>query len=84
MHYYTDIITHGRPFLTSRRHWWERVNYTVIESYLSVTSGSSRAQTWTAGLTDRDAITTVLFPRPQCSWYNLYRYSIMKIHVLGI
>ena len=42
-------------FLTSRRHWWERVNNTVIEFHLSVTSGLSRARTWTAHLTDIDA-----------------------------
>ena len=42
-------------FGTSRRHWWEQVNNTVLESHLSVTSGSSRAQTQTALLTDRDA-----------------------------
>ena len=42
MHYYTDIIT---LFLTSRRHWWERVNNTVIEFHLSVTSGSRWART---------------------------------------
>ena len=42
-------------FLTSRWHWWERVNNTEIESHLSVTSGLSRAQTQTAPLTDRDA-----------------------------
>ena len=41
-------------FLTSRQHWWEQVNNTVIESHLSETSGSSKAQTRTARLTDRD------------------------------
>ena len=55
MHYYTDIITHGWPFLTSRRHWWERVNNTVIEFHLSNTSGSRRARTWIARLVGRDA-----------------------------
>ena len=42
-------------FLTSRRHWWERVDNTVIESHLCVTSGSSWARTLTARLIDRDA-----------------------------
>ena len=62
MHYYTDIITHGRFFLTSRRHWCERVNNTVIESHLSEKRRSSRAQTQTAHLTEM--LMTVLFPRP--------------------
>ena len=42
-------------FLTSRRHWWEQVNSTVIEFHLSITSGSRRAQTWIARLVDRDS-----------------------------
>ena len=42
-------------FLTSRRHWWERVNNTVIEFHLSNTSGSRWAQTRIAHLVDRDA-----------------------------
>ena len=62
-----DIITHGRPFLTSRQHWWERVDNTVIEFHPSETSGSSRARTQTARLLDRDAndcAISVIFPRP--------------------
>ena len=55
MHYYTDIITHGRPFLTSRRHWWEQVSNTVIEFHPSITNGSCRAWTRIARLIDRDA-----------------------------
>ena len=42
-------------FWTSRRHWWERVNNTVIEFHLSVTSGSSQERTRAARLVDRDA-----------------------------
>ena len=42
-------------FLTSRQHWWERVNNTVTEFHLSVTSGSGRPQTQIARLVDRDA-----------------------------
>ena len=38
------------------------VNNTVIEFHLSVTSGSSRAQTWTARLIE--TLMTVLFPHP--------------------
>ena len=64
MHYYIDIITHGRPFLTSRQQWWERVNNTVVESHLSVTNGSIRARTWTARLTDRDANDYTTSPPP--------------------
>ena len=50
------------PFLTSRWHWWEQANNTVIESHLSVTSGSSRARTQTARLTDRDANDCAISP----------------------
>ena len=42
-------------FLTSRRHWWEQVNSTVIEFHLSETSRSRRARTRIARLLDRDA-----------------------------
>ena len=42
-------------FLTRPRHWWERVNNTVIEFHLSETSGLSRKRTRTAHLLDRDA-----------------------------
>ena len=42
-------------FFTSRRHWWERVNSTVIEFHLSNTSGSRRARTRIARLVDRDS-----------------------------
>ena len=41
-------------FLTSHQHWWERVNNTVIEFHLSVTSGLSRARTQIARSIDRD------------------------------
>ena len=64
MHYYTDIITHGRPFLTSRRHWWEQVNSTVIEFHLSNTSGSRRARTRIARLVDRDSNNCAISPPP--------------------
>ena len=42
-------------FLTSRRHWWERVNSTVIEVHLSETSGLRGERTRAARLVDRDA-----------------------------
>ena len=51
-------------FWTSLWHWWERVNNTVIEFQLSVTSGSSRAQIWTACLVDRDANDYAISPPP--------------------
>ena len=70
MHHYTEIITHGRTFLTSRRHWWERVNITVIEFHLSVTSGSSRERTRATRLIDRDANELCYFPAP--SLYGLH------------
>ena len=62
MHHYTDIMTHGRPFLTSRRHWWERVNNTVIEFHLSETDRTGLEPGWTAWQTE--TLPTVLFPRP--------------------
>ena len=64
MHYYTDIITHGRPFLISRRHWWKQVNNTVIEFHLSETSRSCQARTRTTHLTDRDANDCAISPPP--------------------
>ena len=60
MHYYTDIITHGRPCLTSHQHWWEQ----MIESHLSVTSGSGFVRTWTTRLTERDANNCAISPPP--------------------
>ena len=51
-------------FLTSRRHWWERVNNTVIEFHLSETSGLSGKRTRTARLVDRDANDCAIPPPP--------------------
>ena len=51
-------------FLTSRRHWWERVNNTVIESHLSVTSGLSRERTRVARFIDKDANDCAISPPP--------------------
>ena len=51
-------------FLTSRRHWWEQVNNTVIESHLSVTSGSSQERTRAARFIDRDANNCAISPPP--------------------
>ena len=42
-------------FLTSCRHWWGRVNNTVIEFHLSITSALCRAQTRIAHSIDSDA-----------------------------
>ena len=39
---------------TSRQHWREQVNSTLIEFHLSETSRLCRVRTWTAGLTDRE------------------------------
>ena len=56
-------------FLTSRRHWWERVNNTVIEFHLSETSGSYR-------LIDRDANDCAISPprlgKGQASKYDRF------------
>ena len=52
-------------FLTSRWHWCEQVNNTVIESHLSLTSRLRRARTRTARLTDRDANQCAISPPPQ-------------------
>ena len=49
-------------FLTSCRHWWERVNSTVKEFHPSNTSGSSREQTRAARLIDRDANDCAISP----------------------
>ena len=51
-------------FLTSRRHWWEQVRNTVIESHLSVTSGLSQERTWTARFIDKDANDCAISPPP--------------------
>ena len=69
-------------FITSRRHWWERVNNTVIESHLSVTSGSSLAQTWTVRLTDRDANDGAISPPRPCSGEGakIFAYVCMEWH----
>ena len=72
MYYHIYMITHGRPLLnqssalvgTSKQH--------LIEFHLSETSRLSRAQTWTAGLTDRDAnhcVTTVFLTIPVPSFF---------------
>ena len=42
-------------FWTSRRHWWQQVNSSVIEFHLSNTSGSRRERTRIACLVDRDS-----------------------------
>ena len=52
-------------FWTSRRHWWEQFNSTLIEFHLSETSGLCRSRTWTAGLTDRDANHCAISPPPR-------------------
>ena len=84
MHYYTDIITHGWPFLTSRRHWWERVNSTLIEFHLYEASGLSGKRTRTARLTDRDANDCAISP-PSTTYSqgSLAALSHMDIITLG-
>ena len=53
-------------FLTSRRHWWDRVNNTVVEFHPSMTSGSSRERTRAAGLID------ALYCHLHSAWDNRY------------
>ena len=57
---------------TSRRHWWEQFNNTLIEFHLSETSGSCWARTWTACLTDRDTNHCAISP-PPCNNCQLYK-----------
>ena len=64
-------------FLTSRRHWWERVNNTVIEFHLSVTSGSRRARTRIACLVDTDANDCAIPPPHR---HNKYFKSYIDIN----
>ena len=47
---------------TSRRHWREQVNNTLIAFHLSETNGSCRSRTWMAHLTDRDANHSAISP----------------------
>ena len=54
-------------FLTSRRHWWERENNTVIEFHPSNTSGSRWARTRIARLVGREANDCAISP-PQKVW----------------
>ena len=61
-------------FLTSSRHWWEQVSNTVIESHLSVTSGSNQARTWITCLTDRDAKDCAISP-PPCMTYAVKSFA---------
>ena len=56
-------------FLTSYRHWWERVTNTVIEFHLSNTSRSRRARTRIAHLVDRDA-DDCYFPAPGLGYHS--------------
>ena len=51
-----------RLFLTSRRHWWEQVNNTVIEFHLSETDRTGREPGRTTWQTE--TLPTVLFPAP--------------------
>ena len=56
MHYYTDIITHGRPLVNqSVVGTGGEVHNILLAYHLSETNGSYQARTWTARLTDRDA-----------------------------
>ena len=72
----------GGLFLTSRRHWWERVNNTVIEFHLSETSRSCRAQTQTARLIDRDANDCAISPPRERNWKISYIVQPIT-HVMG-
>ena len=69
-------------FLTSRRHWWEQVNNTVIESHLSVTSGLSWARTQPTGLTDRDTNDCAISPHPLGAFIRHTSNKVRVIHDL--
>ena len=69
-------------FLTSRRHWWERVNSTVIESHLSVTSGSSRERTPAARFIDRDANDCAISPPRE--FVNTNIMGFIFTHLKGV
>ena len=59
-----DFFESKIPTQNNHGHWWERVNNTVVEAHLSVTSRSSRVRTRTARLTDRDAHDCAISPPP--------------------
>ena len=61
-------------FWTSRRHWWEQVNSTVIEFHLSNTSGSRRVRTRIARLVDRDSNDCSISLPPTTICYRLDKY----------
>ena len=67
-------------FLTSRRHWWKRVNNTLIESHLSMTSRLSRERTRTARLTDRDANDCAIPPSPCPNQYSKRTYLLSQLY----
>ena len=56
------------PFWTSRRHWWEQVNNTLIEFHPSMTSRSSRERTRAARLIDRDSNDFAISPPPRTEY----------------
>ena len=72
----------GGLWWTNRRHWWEQVDYILIESHLSEPNGPCQAWTWMAGLTDRDANHYAISPSPTvkqtwcCCTRMLYRTPI--------
>ena len=71
-------------FLTSRRHWWEQVNSTVIEFHLSNTSGSRRVRTRIARLADRDSNDCAISPPPLVSEIVKCREGNNSIHLMYI
>ena len=72
MHYYIDMITHGTAFVepVSSTGWSrsatlrEQVDNMPVDLHLYDTNGSSRAQSWTACMTDGDANHYAISPTP--------------------
>ena len=79
MHYHLDMITHGWPCWTSRRHWSGQVDNMLIDFHLSETNGLCRAQTWAPRLTDANyyAISPplIMLIKP-CIWKLWQRYTL--------
>ena len=71
-------------FWTSRRHWWEQVNNTVIEFHLSITSGSRRVQTRIARWVDRDTNDCAISRPASKGFKKILFYCDEPIHRLTI
>ena len=68
-------------FWTSRQHWWERVNNSVIESHLSERSGSYWARTRMDRVVDKDATDCAISPPPDEIHISQLRNMTSNRHV---